>query len=391
MRKKGFIAPVLLLFIFLILAFGYFIFRSLKKNDSLPRDVADSVVSLPLDAQDDEISKQDVPLVSIVAQGLEVPWALAFLPEGGMLVTEREGSVRLVNGDGELLPDPVAEIQSVKQIGEGGLHGITLHPDYPRKKFVYLYYTYSGSENETLNRVVRFFFDGKNLTDQRVIVDGIPGASNHDGGRIKFGPDGMLYITTGDAQNPSLAQNTGSLAGKILRVTDSGDPAPGNPFANRVYSYGHRNPQGIVWDAQGNLWSTEHGPSGIWPNCCQDEFNSIEIAKNYGWPDSVGDKVNDGTIAPILHSGRDIWAPAGLAYLNGKYYFTGLRGSALYEVSVVNGSPTIKTHFKNELGRLREVVAGPDGMLYITTSNRDGRGSAGEGDDKILRINPEKL
>ena len=389
MSKRSAVIQVGVILLIIIIGFGYFIYRSLTANritDYLP-----SVTSLPSTNYVDTESTEDIPRISVVSQGLEVPWALVFVPEEGMLVTERKGNIRFISKEGELQEEPVLVITSVRQVGEGGLHGIALHPDFGNNGLVYLYYTYSGSGNETLNRVVRYKYDGDKLSNEEIIVDSIPGAANHDGGRIKFGPDGYLYITTGDAQTPPLSQDTNSLAGKILRVTDTGESVPGNPFNNEIYSYGHRNPQGIAWDIQGNLWSTEHGPSGIWPNCCQDELNFIEIGANYGWPDSVGDNVIEGTVAPVLHSGREIWAPAGIAYVNGKFYFAGLRGSALYEVSIVNGSPTIKTHLKNELGRLREVLAGPDGMLYVTTSNRDGRGISKSGDDKILRINPTKL
>jgi len=345
---------------------------------------------VPLSIEEETIT-EETPLVSVVAQGFEVPWGLVFLPDGGMLVTERKGTVRFESADGKLQDEPVIEITSVKQIGEGGLHGIDLHPDFESNNYVYFYYTYEGDTNSTQNRVVRYKYNNGELRNEEIIIDAIPGASNHDGGRIKFGPDGFLYITTGDAQNPSLAQNTDSLAGKILRVTDEGSSVSGNPFGNEIYSYGHRNPQGIAWDDQGNLWATEHGPSGVWPNCCQDELNFVEIGANYGWPDSVGDNTEEGVVAPVLHSGRNIWAPAGLAYLNDKFYFAGLRGNALYEVDIANGEPKLEVYFKNELGRLREVVAGPDGMLYVTTSNRDGRGIPKAGDDKILRINPGKL
>lgn len=333
---------------------------------------------------------EGVPRVSVFATGLEVPWAIDFLPGGDLLVTEREGRVRLVSKDGQVRPEPVVTIESVKQIGEGGLHGIVLHPEYEENKFVYLYYTYSGSVNSTMNRVVRFSYDGNRLSSEKFIVDGIPGAANHDGGRIKFGPDKFLYITTGDAQNSSLAQDTNSLAGKILRVTDDGSPAPGNPYGNRVYSYGHRNPQGIAWDDQDRLWQTEHGPSGT--ETGNDEFNRIEIGKNYGWPEIRGRETRSGMVTPLLESGRsDTWAPAGLAYVNGSFFFAGLRAVALYQVVNPGGTPRLETHFKSEYGRLREVIVGPDGMLYVTTSNRDGRGNPKSGDDKILRINPDKL
>ena len=349
-----------------------------------------SEVPLPTQSSKPEATKADVSRVSIIAQGLEVPWALAFLPEGGMLVTERDGRVRFITKDGELKPDPVATISSVKQIGEGGLHGIVLHPDYQQNRYIYLYYTYSESLNNTLNRVVRYNFDGTKLTNEKIIVNGIPGASNHDGGRLKFGPDKFLYITTGDAQQPSLAQDKNALAGKILRVTDDGTPAPGNPFGNRTYSFGHRNPQGIAWDQNGTLWQTEHGPSGT--ETGSDEFNKIEQGKNYGWPEIRGMQGREDMVTPILESGRgNTWAPAGLAFINNSFYFAGLRGQALYEVEDASGSPKLVTHFKNEFGRLREVVAGPDGMLYVTTSNRDGRGLPKKDDDKILRINPGKI
>ncbi|MEK7617017.1 MAG: PQQ-dependent sugar dehydrogenase [Patescibacteria group bacterium] len=317
------------------------------------------------------------PLTTI-ASGLEVPWALAFLPDQNILVTERAGRVRLIK-DGKLQEKSVANI-SVKQIGESGLHGIAIHPEFNTNHFVYLYYTYSAGNNNSLNRVSRFIFEDNILKDEQIIVDKIPGAVFHDGGRIKFGPasqgepDGHLYITTGDALNPSLAQNKNSLAGKILRF--KGDQV-------EVYSYGHRNPQGITWDNNGNLWETEHGQSAT------DEVNLIEAGKNYGWPTIRGEQKQQGMQEPKIQSGSDTWAPAGIAYYNGSLYFAGLRGQALYQLNIA--TLELKEHFKKQLGRIRDVVLGPDNLLYITTSNKDGRGSPSPDDDKIIRINPEKL
>jgi glucose/arabinose dehydrogenase len=329
---------------------------------------------------------KDIPRLSVIAENLEVPWALAFLPDNSILVTERAGRVRIVDKDGNLSPNPVAKIEDVKQIGEGGLHGITLHPDFTNNHFVYVYYTYGQNIIGTQNRVVRFRYDQSTLIEKTIIVDMIPGALFHDGGRIKFGPDKMLYITTGDAQNPSLVQDINSLAGKILRVTDSGKPSLGNPFSNLVYSYGNRNPQGITWDSLGRLWATEHGQSA------KDELNLIDIGKNYGWPIIQGDEQKLGLETPILNSGADTWAPAGLAFINDSLFFAGLRGQALYETVIKNGQVTeLKTHFKGEFGRIREVIVGPDNMLYITTSNRDGRGNPNANDDKIIKVNPTKL
>ena len=384
-------AFLVVLGVLFILAVFVFYFRG---QDKIPQVGSNNFVTqVPLSTPTGTASVTilpDTPVVSVVAEGLDTPWAMAFLPRGGALITERKGTVRLITAAGELLTSPIGQI-IVREVGESGLHGIALHPDFNENSLVYLYYTYEESGSNSLNRVARFTFDGARLSNEEIIVDKIPGAPNHDGGRIKFGPDKLLYITTGDAQEPSLAQDKNSLAGKVLRVTEGGTPAPGNPFGNRVYSLGHRNPQGIVWDNNGTLWETEHGPSGA--ESGNDEFNKIEPGKNYGWPDIRGRETKAGMVVPILESGRsDTWAPAALAYINGKFYFAGLRGSALYEVSeVTSANPKFRVLFKGEYGRLREVIAGPDGMLYVTTSNRDGRGIPKVGDDKVLRINPARL
>jgi glucose/arabinose dehydrogenase len=231
-------------------------------------------------------------------------------------------------------------------------------------------------------------YNSKTLTDQKIILDGIPGAPNHNGGRIKFGPDKFLYIGTGDAQNPSQAQNTNSLGGKILRIKDDGEIPADNPFHNPVYSYGHRNVQGLAWDNQGRLWATEHGRSGIQSGL--DEINLIEKGKNYGWPIIQGNEKRGGMETPRLNSGpTTTWAPSGLAFLDGVLYFGGLRGRTLYEALTDNLA--LKEHFKDKFGRIRDVIVGPEGLLYITTSNQDGRGNPKKGDDKIIRVNPKKL
>ena len=394
---------MVLIFVLLVVL-GYWVYKNNFEKSTPLTEITETQVPLS-DFQDSEkqISEpvlkkenEDIPLVGVIAEGLDTPWGITFLPGGGILVTERKGTMRLVDSTGNLKSDPVAAISSVREIGEGGLQGIAVHPNFKSNNYMYIYYTYSGGDQGTLNRVLRFIYEGEKFTDEKIIVDAIPGASNHDGGRIRFGPDGYLYVTTGDAQNPSSAQSKDSLSGKILRVKDDGTSAPGNPFAsaqgepsgNLVFSYGHRNPQGIAWDKNGTLWATEHGPSGI--ETGNDEFNKIEMGNNYGWPDIRGTQSKEGMVTPIIESGRgNTWAPAGLAYVNDRFFFAGLRGTALYELDA-NGK-NLKTHFKGEYGRLREVIAGPDGLLYVTTSNRDGRGVPKSGDDKILRINPEKL
>jgi len=207
--------------------------------------------------------------------------------------------------------------------------------------------------------------EGKVLTDQTIIVGNIPGARYHDGGRLAFGPDGMLYITTGDATDSNLAQDTESLAGKILRVYDDGSVPEDNPFGNEMYSYGHRNPQGIVWDELGQLWATEHGRSGVRSGL--DELNLIKAGQNYGWPDIEGDATADGKITPVLHSGANAtWAPAGIVYWDASLFFAGLRGEALYEYNLV--TKEFKLHFREEFGRIRAVVMGPDDRIYWTLS-----------------------
>lgn len=325
---------------------------------------------------------QSIPAISVFAKNLEVPWAIVFLPGNSLLVTERRGQVRLIDKNGHL-SEPLLVLSDVKQVGEGGLHGITIHPNFSENKYIYTYYTYSAKDNKSYNKVVRYKFDNEKFFDAKIIVRDIPGSVFHDGGRIKFGPDGFLYITTGDAQEPSLSQDRNSLAGKILRVNRDGDPAPGNPFGTLIYSYGHRNPQGLSWDERGRLWETEHGAQAT------DELNLIAAGQNYGWPTIRGDEKRTGMETPIINSGSETWAPAGAAYLEGSIFFGGLKGEALFEYRVKENK--LVKYLKGKLGRIRDVVLGPDGMLYIATSNRDGRGVPGSEDDKIFRINPKKL
>lgn len=325
------------------------------------------------------------PLVEVVASGLDTPWEIVFLPSGEMLVTERSGNLVLIGRTVTRI-----QVPNVEQRGEGGLLGLALDPDYAVNKQIYVYLT-SLENGQLVNRVERYVFKDAALSDREVIFEGILGANNHDGGRIEFGPDGYLYITTGDAQNPDIAQDIASLQGKILRVSSEGEVPEGNPFASAVWSYGHRNPQGLAWDAEGRLWSTEHGPSGLGSG--YDELNLITPGANYGWPEIQGEEMLEGMLSPVIQSGGSVtWAPGDVEYLDGKLYFTGLRGTALYVVSLDGDRVTdFATFFSGEYGRLRAVRLGPDGYLYVSTSNRDGRANPGADDDLILRVNPNLM
>ncbi len=323
------------------------------------------------------------PKIGVIADKLQVPWSLVFLPDGSILFTERPGRVRIISSGGTLQESSVATIKDVKTIGEGGLLGVEVHPDFAKNHYVYLYYTYAGDSNRTLNKVVRYVYDNNRLSGEKILVTDIPGNSNHNGGRMKFGPDGFLYIATGDSQDPSLSQDKNSLAGKILRVTDDGKPAPGNPFSNFTYSYGHRNPQGLAWDDQEMLWSTEHGPSA------GDELNLIEAGKNYGWPIITKSKTQSGLVTPVINSENDTWAPAGIAFIKPYLYFAGLRSNTLYRYNIE--IKELNRYLQKEYGRLRDVVLGPDGMLYVTTSNMDGRALTHLDGDKIIRLDPQNL
>lgn len=340
------------------------------------------------------------PKVEVVASNLRIPWALAFAPDGRLFFTERPGRIRVLI-DGRLQASPVAELP-VAVTGEGGLLGLAVDPDFAQNGHMYVMYTYYGQGTELLNRISRLTLDGDRAADEKVLLENIPGARFHDGGRLKFGPDGKLYATTGDAQSRNLSQELGSLAGKILRLNPDGSIPEDNPFpASLVFSYGHRNPQGLAWEPDsGLLFSTEHGPSGEMGLCCRDEVNRIEPGANYGWPLVTEAAEDPRFVDPVLHSGDDTWAPAGAVFYDGvvltpwkgHLFFGALRGEHLHRLAL--GGPGLtevvaeERLFEGQFGRIRDVVTGPDGYIYFTTSNRDGRGFPAAEDDRILRVIP---
>jgi glucose/arabinose dehydrogenase len=340
------------------------------------------------------VNVQGYDIINVVTN-LDTPWSLAFSKNGILFFTERPGYVKAFYNN--TLINLKVENLNVKEIGEGGLLGIALDPNFPNSPYIYLYYTYE--EGKLWNRVVRYKFENWSLVDQKILIDKIPAATLHNGGRIKFGPDGKLYITTGDATQRDLAQDINSLAGKILRINPDGSIPEDNPFPNLpIYSYGHRNPQGIDW-FDNLMFSSEHGPSGEL-GYAHDEINFIIKGANYGWPIVVGISNDKKFKDPILDTGEETWAPSGISFYKGNIYpelknkllVATLRGKHLRIVEIDFNEIKVLNHYailSNLLGRIRDVVEGPDGYIYIATSNKDGRGIPALDDDRIVKLIPK--
>ncbi len=342
--------------------------------------------------------------VETVAEGLEVPWAFAWLPNKDLVFTERPGRVRIIQ-NGKLKPEPVYTVPDVEPSGESGLMDITLHPRYAANKFAYLAYAYN-EDDEKYVKVVRYKFDGKTFAEPKIIIDKIPAAPNHAGTRARFGPDGKLYIATGDSTDWELAQVTDSLAGKVLRLNDDGTVPTDNPFVKdeayrpEIWTIGQRNPQGLAFQpGSGLLFETEHGPSNFeGKGGGGDEVNIIERGKNYGWPEIHHRETREGMESPLLEY-SPACAPASAAFYNGlvfpafkgNFFFGCLRGTRIIRV-VLDGRKVVSQEdlLSGEFGRIREVAEGPDGYIYFSTSNRDGRGNPADNDDRILRLVPVK-
>ncbi|MDX3640483.1 PQQ-dependent sugar dehydrogenase [Streptomyces sp. MB09-02B] len=328
-------------------------------------------------------AKGTVKVVRTVAEDLDSPWGLAPLPEGGLLVSSRDEATisRIDEKTGKRTE--LGEVPGVAPAGEGGLMGIAVSPDYASDHMIYAYFT-----SESDNRIVRMLYDpekpaGEQLGAPDTILRGIPKGTNHNGGRLAFGPDRMLYASTGERYEGPLAQDKKSLGGKILRMTPEGQPAPGNPFDDSVvYSYGHRNVQGLAWDAEQRLFASEFGQN-TW-----DELNHIRPGGNYGWPEVEGEGGESGYVDPVAVWSTEEASPSGIAIAEGSVWMAGLRGQRLWRVPL-DGTETAaepQAFLEGDYGRLRTVVSAGGDKLWLVTSETDGRGSPEGGDDKILEL-----
>ena len=332
--------------------------------------------------------------VQVLLPNLQVPWSLTFAPDGRLFFTERTGRVRVVV-NGALLAQPALTLSDVRAVGEGGVLGMALHPAFAQNRLVFLAYTALRADGTPVNRVVRYRETNNVFGEAAVIVDNITAANNHNGARVRFGPDGKLYVTMGDAGDGDRSQILSSLNGKILRLNEDGTTPADNPYGSPVWTWGHRHPQGIDWDPlNGDMWATEHGGSG------NDELNLIVRGANYGWPIIQGAESRPGMVRPVLFYNPAI-APSGLSFYTASripqftrnIFFATLRGMHVHRVvlSPIDSrwSPAAEERlFEGRFGRIRDVITGPDGALYFCTSNRDGRTTPVAADDRIARIVP---
>lgn len=341
--------------------------------------------------------------VETVAGNLQVPWSIVFTPDGRMIFTERPGRVRVME-NGQLRQEPLATISDVEPKGESGLMGMTLHPQFATNHLLYFCYAYNNGNGQR-DRVARFRETGTGLTDQKTIIEDIPAAQFHAGCRLRFGPDNKLYITTGEATQKEIAQRLDSLGGKILRLNDDGTVPPDNPFVGRkdarpeIWTYGNRNPEGIDWQPGTNtMFETEHGPSGNDAPGGGDEVNIIEPGRNYGWPVIHHRETHEGMESPLLEYTPAVAPASGMFYrgtafpqFHNNFFFGCLRGETIIRV-VLDGKRVVSQErlLEGQYGRIRDVAEGPDGAIYFSTSNRDGRGSPASNDDRILRLVPVK-
>ncbi|TYS17967.1 PQQ-dependent sugar dehydrogenase [Rossellomorea vietnamensis] len=328
----------------------------------------------PGEPETQETTSRENPDVEVAAENLEVPWSIN-KAGNTIYINERTGGIIELK-DGEAARMDVSLKEPLAQVPEAGFLGFVLHPQFPDNPSAFGYYTYQNSSSPH-NRVVVLNLEGEEWKEGETLLDDIPSGQYHHGGRLEIGPDNKLYITTGDATEEDIAQDQQSLGGKILRMNLDGSVPKDNPFGDSyVFSYGHRNPQGLAWTEAGELYSTEHGPSAM------DEINLIQAGANYGWPVMTGDKERDGMQPPVIHSGNDTWAPSGAAIHENQLYFAALRGQGVKKLSLDSGEVE---DVLSGFGRIRDVFIEEE-ILYFVSNNTDGRGSPAEGDDKLYRV-----
>ena len=341
--------------------------------------------------------------VETVVSKVEVPWSIVWAPDGRMIFTERPGRVRVFE-NGTLRPKPLFVVPDVQSSGESGLMSVALHPQFSSNHLLYLSYAYPAGDGLRV-RVARYREAPEGLVDRKVIIENIPAAPAHAGCRIRFGPDGKLYITTGDSTRREIAQKLDSLGGKTLRLNDDGTVPQDNPFVGQknarpeIWTFGHRNSQGMDWQPESNLmFQTEHGPSGFDGPGGGDEVNIVERGKNYGWPVIHHRATHEGMESPVLEYTPACAPASGMFYrglalpqFKGNFFFSCLVGERIIRVAT-NGRAVASQEnlLEGKYGRIRDIAEGPDGFIYFSTSNRDGRGRPAPDDDRILRLVPVK-
>ena len=354
-------------------------------------------------------SSENVPPLKVetVAENLEIVWSIVFAPDGRIFFTERPGRVRVIE-NGKLRAAPFYTIPDIELSGESGLMGMTLHPNFAENHYVYLAYAYNDTANEHSVRVVRYRETSDTLVEPKTIIEAIPASKYHAGTRLKFGPDAKLYLTTGDATKQERAQNLASINGKTLRLNDDGTIPADNPFVNQkdarpeIWTYGHRNAQGLDFQPEtGLMFQTEHGPSlidgvSLFKRTGGDEVNIVERGKNYGWDKISHNMTKAGMETPIIQFSPAIAPASGMFYrgnlfpeFKNNFFFGALKGEMIVRL-VMDGRRIVSRDdlLKKQYGRIREVTEAPDGSIYFSTSNRDGRGNPTNVDDRILRIIP---
>jgi aldose sugar dehydrogenase len=387
--------------IFLVLLSFWYARRYLGLNQTTAANLDQlNIVTRPVEPN--SVDKQNLPQfkVEVIAEGLAVPWSVVFTKPDRILVTERAGSIRVVE-QGKLRPDPLITFSDVDSTGEEGLMGLVPDPNYSQNNYLYACMAYPKN-GDLVNRVVRLIDHQDSISNDTTVIDDIPSARFHAGCELAFGPDGKLYITTGDATDKNIAQDRSSLGGKILRLNADGTIPADNPFPNSaVWSYGHRNPQGISWHPETKeLFSAEHGPSAFDGPAGGDEINLITKGSNYGWPTVSHEKSAPGMIDPLLvftpaiaPSSAHFYAGDAIPNLKSDLLVAMLKGEGILRIVLAPPDFTTIASYQKlptiDVGRIREITTGPDGAIYFATSNRDGRGEAQPGDDKIYRLSVE--